>query len=103
MLIQQEWEQILNSIERIAKLSLQGTRVEPRRDRVLCVVFFDNLNYNMCKTVHALEQVERFAREHYGRELTFESRLAVTNEQAPAYVSDEDLSVFHTEIEIEED
>lgn len=102
-LIQQEWERILNSIERIAKLSLLGTRVEPRRDGVLGVVFFDNLNYNMCRTVHALEQVESFVKEHYSKTLTFEARLAVTEERPATYLSDADLAVFHTEIEIEEE
>lgn len=102
-LIQQEWGRILNSIERIAKLSLVGTRVEPRAEGVLCVVFFDQLNYNMCKTVGALEQVREFVIQSYGKTLEFDARLAVSDEAVPEYLSDEDLAVFHTEIVIEEE
>ena len=102
-LITEEWDRILNSIERIAKLSLAGTRVEPRGAGHLGIVFYDNMNYNMCRTVGALEQVKQYVEEHYSKTLEFDARLAATEEKTPTYVSDADLSVFHTEIEIEED
>ena len=102
-LIQQEWGKILNSIERIGKLSLLGTRVEPRGEGTLCVVFLDQLNYNMCKTVGALEQVKAIVEQSFGKTLEFDARLAAVEEEVPAYLSDEDLAVFHTEIEIEEE
>ncbi|WP_434310083.1 DNA polymerase III subunit gamma/tau [Hominifimenecus sp. rT4P-3] len=102
-LIQQEWPRICGSLERIATLSLAGTRVEPKGEGALGVVFSDQLNYNMCKTVGALEQVKAFVEQTYQKTLAFDARLAVQEEAAPAYVSDADLSVFHTEIEIEED
>ena len=102
-LISGEWDRILNSIERIAKLSLAGTRVEPRGPGQLGVVFYDNMNYNMCRTVGALDQVKQFVEEHYGKTLGFDARLAIAQEKTPTYISDADLAVFHTEIEIEED
>ena len=102
-LIQQEWERIQNSIERIAKLSLAGTRVEPKGPGTLCVVFFDNLNYNMSRTIGSLDQVKHFVESSYGKTLAFDTRLAADSaEQVVSYLSDEDLSAFHTEIEIEE-
>ena len=66
-------------------------------------MFYDNMNYNMCRTVGALEQVKQYVEEHYSKTLEFDARLAATEEKVPTYVSDADLSVFHTEIEIEED
>lgn len=101
-LIQQEWPRICGSLERIATLSLAGTRVEPKGAGSLCVVFSDNLNFNMSKTVGALEQVKEFVEQSYQKTLTFDARLAVHDETVPAYVSDADLAVFHTEIEIED-
>ena len=38
----------------------------------------------------------------YQKTLTFDARLAVQDEVVPTYISDADLSVFHTEIEIED-
>lgn len=102
-LIQQEWNKILNSIDYLARSALVGTRVEPRGPGKLGIVFFDHFNYNMCKHVGSLEQVRNFVEQNYGRTLEFEARVASEEEPEPAYLSDEDLSVFHTEIEIEED
>ena len=56
----------------------------------------------MSKTVGALEQVKEFVEQSYQKTLTFDARLAVHDETVPAYVSDADLAVFHTEIEIED-
>ena len=67
------------------------------------MVFLDQLNYNMCKTVGALEQVKAFVEQSFGKTLEFDARLAAAEEEVPAYLSDEDLAVFHTEIEIEEE
>ena len=33
---------------------------------------------------------------------SFDARLAVQDESVPTYISDADLAVFHTEIEIED-
>ena len=47
--------------------------------------------------------MKQYVEEHYSKTLEFDARLAATEEKTPTYVSDADLSVFHTEIEIEED
>lgn len=102
-LIQQEWDRILNSVDHPARSALVGTRVEPRGPGKLGIVFLDHFNYNMSKHVGSLEQVRDFVEQNYGRTLEFEARVASVEEPEPAYVSDRELSVFHTEIEIEED
>ena len=100
MLIQKEWDKILNHIERIAQSCLRDTRVEPRSQGVLCIVFFDNFNYNMSKSVGALEQVQNYVEETYSRTLTFDMRLASQkDEHVPTYVTDEELSKINGEIE----
>ncbi len=101
-LIQAEWTKICRGLERVAMLSLAGTRVEPKSEGVLWVVFADHMNLNMAKTVGALEQVKAFVEQTYQKTLTFDARLAVQDEVVPTYISDADLSVFHTEIEIED-
>ena len=101
-LIQKEWPQICQGVEHVASLSLIGTRVEPKSAGVLCVVFGDHLNLNMAKTLGALEQVQEFVEGRYQKTLSFDARLALQEEETPTYVSDADLSVFHTEIEIED-
>jgi len=102
MLIKNEWPRIRGSIERLAQGCLQDTRVEPRNQGILCIVFFDNFNYNMCRTVGALEQVRAFVEETYGKTLEFDMRLAPQREPEPAYLTDEDLSVFNGEFEVED-
>ena len=101
--LRSEWPAVLKGIEHLAALSLEGTRVEPRRDGVLCVVFSDSLKLNMCRTVGALDQVRDYVRTRLGRELELDSRLAQVKEQEVVYICEEDLAPFHTEIEIEED
>ena len=86
----------------MATLALAGTRVEPKSEGVLCVVFADHLNMNMAKTVGALEQVKELVEQTYQKTLSFDARLAVQDESVPTYISDADLAVFHTEIEIED-
>ncbi|MDD6212728.1 MAG: DNA polymerase III subunit gamma/tau [Clostridiales bacterium] len=103
MMVQEEWERIGNSIDRVARLSLRNTRVEPRGQGTLCVVFYDAFNYNMCKAVGALQQVKEFVEETYNKTLEFDMRLANQAEEEPRYVTDEDLSAFHAEIEIEDE
>ncbi|MCD8011264.1 MAG: DNA polymerase III subunit gamma/tau [Lachnospiraceae bacterium] len=103
MLIRQEWDRILNSIERVARSSLLDTRVEPRGQGILCVVFFDAFHYNMCKTLQAMDQVKDFVAEAYGKSLEFDLRLAPQREQEPRYLTDEDLAGIHGDIEIEDE
>ncbi len=104
MLIQKEWGKIQNSIEYLAKRSLEGCRLEPKKEGVLGVVFFDPFIYNMCNTIGALEQVKAFVSQAYGKTIEFEARLAGEPPvEETVYVSDEELSVIHAEIEFEED
>ncbi len=101
-LIQSQWPQICKGIEHAASLALPGTRVEPKGEGAMWVVFSDHMNMNMARTLGALERVQELVEQNYHKTLEFEARLAAQGETEVSYVSDADLSVFHTEIEIED-
>lgn len=104
MLIQREWDSILNRMKSVERSPLNNTRVEPRSQGVLCIVFFDNFNYNMCKSVQSLDSLRTIVEEVYGKTLEFDMRLAVQREErVPTYVTDEELSKINGEIEFVDD
>ena len=104
MQVKAEWDDMVASVREedyLAASVLTGVRVEPKKQGVLCVVFFDAYNYNICKKANGLEQIRRMAEERLKKSLEFDMRLEQERAPEPEYlaVTDEDLSFIHGTIE----
>lgn len=101
-LITKDWKKLLRSIDYLAAKSLEKIWLEPKDGGVMSIVFPHQFDYNMAQRFGALDLVREKVGEMFGRTMSFDARVAGQKEQAPEYITDEELSKVHMEIDVED-
>ncbi len=108
MLVKKNWKTLIMQVASEDYPSgdvLRNTRPEPREDGALTVVFFDINKYNISVRIGALDRLREQLQAFLKKEISVEGRAVREGTPEPVYrvVSDEDLAVFHMDIEETDD
>jgi len=103
-LIRQEWGKIVRDLGGAIRPAFRDTELEPCGDSCLCIVFSSVESYAIGSRATVLGELERYVKEHYGKELYFKVRMRDTGERLnTVYVSDEEVQEsIHMEVAIED-
>ena len=108
MLVKKNWKTLIMQVASEDYPSgdvLMNTRPEPREDGALTVVFFDINKYNISVRIGALDRLKEQLTAFLKKDISVEGRAVRAGTPEPLYrvVSDEDLAVFHMDIEESDD
>lgn len=98
-LIRQHWNELLEELDYQSVQLLKRSRLEPLDNGILRVVFPDTFTANMVKSFGTLSRLEQLTASKYQRSLRFDLRTAKKEEKEPVYITDEELSHIHMQIE----
>nr|MBQ6242729.1 DNA polymerase III subunit gamma/tau [Lachnospiraceae bacterium] len=98
-LIRSHWPELLSEMDYPSAQLLKRSRLEPLDGGVLRVVFPDIFTANMIKSFGALPRLEELVAAKYQKEIRFDLRTARKSEPEPVYITDEELSHIHMNIE----
>lgn len=102
-LIRGEWKKISGLVGGPIRSALRDTQVEPGGDSCLCIVFTEAGNYSIINRESVMQELKEAVEKNYGKSIDFKARLNDTGRQSTTlYVSDEDLKVIKSDIEVED-
>ena len=98
-LMRTHWDELLGALDYQSAQLLKRSRLEPLDEGVLRVVFPDLFTANMIRSFGTLSRLEQLVKEKYQKSLRFDLRTAKKEEKETVYITDEDLSRIHMQIE----
>lgn len=100
--VRKDWKRLLAPMDRITANALSDVWLEPKDGGVMGLVFPRQFEFTMAKHFGAVEAIREAVKNAYGRDIQFDCRLALDREEQPKFVTDDELSAIHMEIETEE-
>ncbi len=101
--VRKNWKKLLAALDYARAKSLENIWLEPKDGGVFSVVFPNHLEHNMALHFGTMDALAEKVKEVYGKEISFDCRVAAEKETAPHYITEEEISRFPLEIETEDE
>lgn len=102
MMLRNEWKNIIASIEDSSlRVALQNTHVVPNRTRTGMTIVSESRNsVNLLSGEELMDQFRKLIGKRYKKDIPFSVELSHESENSTIYVTDDDLKVIKTDVEM---